>query len=748
MTLEELKKRLSEELAKETPNHRLIAELTDALLDETSDEVRFSVDAQHINRLGLELVGKQETAVSELIKNAYDADATEVLVEFENYKSRGGKLVISDNGNGMSSDVIRRSWMRLSTDEKNEHPTSPVFGRLRAGKKGIGRFSAQRLGKRLKLESNVAGNATGIRVLFNWDDEFKAGRNLSSIWNSISTYPKDPSEKGTKLIIEELRDRWTEAAFNKVWKSVVFLQPPFKIAKTSTEACADPGFSVAINGKSNSVVSAEFSIEKSFLQHALATITAKIDHRGVATIYLSSPKLKMDEQHVLEEEFLTVGELDFEARYFVFHASVMPGRFVREAQRMGREFGGIRVYRNGFRVLPYGDKADDWLSLGYDAGRRTILSPVNNNNFFGHVEIDKDKNPFLEETSSREGLIENEAFFELRQFTRKVIDWSAERIASVRNRKATSGQRGFQSEVRKPTEVIGDALKKIDGVEGDTRKTAGSREEVRAELNTALGELKAYEDETASRMARMLEYEDMLRILASLGISIAVFSHEIKGAQNSVNSQIALLSKAFLSLGGEESRINLLKQEVSRMFSLGGYVDALVSKHESRELKEVSVEGVIVTFIEQFATYLDRQGILFDIDVEPSHLRTCAVHRSELDSVLFNFLTNSTKSIKSARVKEPRIRISATQDGNAVVLRFEDNGRGIEEEHKERVFDAFFTTSDPDPEDISGRGTGLGLRIVSDIAEAYGGSVAIADPSDGYKCCIEFQIPVSEDQMK
>lgn len=748
MTLEELKRRLSEELAKETPNHRLIAELTDALLDETSDEVRFSVDAQHINRLGLELVGKQETAVSELIKNAYDADATEVLVEFENYKDKGGRLVISDNGNGMTSDVIRRSWMRLSTDEKNEFPTSPIFKRLRAGRKGIGRFSAQRLGKRLTLESNVAGSVTGIRVLFNWDEEFKAGRNLNSIWNSISTYPKESSKKGTKLIIDDLRDGWTDAAFKQVWKSIIFLQPPFKLAATSPKMDVDPGFSVVINGKSNSVVNTEFSIEKSFLQHALATIAAKIDENGNAHIHLSSPKLDIDEEHVLDERFLVVGELSFEARYFVYHSSVMPGRFVKDASRMGRDFGGIRVYRNGFRVLPYGEKADDWLNLSYDAALRTTLNPANNNNFFGHVAIDRDNNPYLEETSSREGLIENEAFIELHQFTRKVIDWAAQRIASVRNRKRTSGQRGFRSDVRRPSDILSEAIKSLDGGENDATSSTEDREEIRAKLSAVIGEVKTYEDEATSRIQSMLDYEEMLRVLASLGISISVFSHEIKGAQNGVNTQIALISSEFLSLGGERSRLNSLKEALDRLFSLGGYVDALVSKHESRELKEVSVLGVIESFVNQFKAYLDRQGVVFDTDVTPSYLRTCAIHRSELDSVLFNFLTNSTKSLKSSGLREPRIRIAATKEENWMVLRFEDNGKGIDDEYIGRVFDAFFTTSEPDPDDISGKGTGLGLRIVADIAEAYGGSVSVVSPSENYNCCIEFRIPVSEDQRK
>ena len=165
----DIKEALKKELEATHPDVKRIAELTDSLLDLATDSIRFSVDAHHINRLGLELVAKQETALSELIKNAYDADATKVEVTFKNHDEPGGQLTIRDNGSGMSAEVIKQTWMRISTNDKEKNPISFLYRRSKAGKKGIGRFAVQRLGTKLTLETEVEGSNEGIRVIFDWD---------------------------------------------------------------------------------------------------------------------------------------------------------------------------------------------------------------------------------------------------------------------------------------------------------------------------------------------------------------------------------------------------------------------------------------------------------------------------------------------------------------------------------------------------------------------------------------------------
>ncbi|MEQ1119865.1 ATP-binding protein [Acinetobacter junii] len=130
------KLKIKKELEKEQPDWALIEKLSSTVIDSKEDSLRFHVDAGHINKLGFELVGKQETALMELIKNAYDADATEVTVDFFNAEKEGGTLVIQDNGSGMDLETIKTAWMNISTDFKQENKISPKYGRVRAGRKG------------------------------------------------------------------------------------------------------------------------------------------------------------------------------------------------------------------------------------------------------------------------------------------------------------------------------------------------------------------------------------------------------------------------------------------------------------------------------------------------------------------------------------------------------------------------------------------------------------------------------------
>lgn len=753
---EQAKTDLLKELAKSNSDPRMLSSLSDALLDSAEGSVRFTVDAQHINRLGLELVGKQETALSELVKNAYDADATTVDVSFTNYDQPGGILVIRDNGSGMTAQTIRNTWMRLSTNDKGDNPVSPRFGRRRAGRKGIGRFAVQRLGKTLLLETGLKGDKEGIRVRFNWEGEFTAGTNLNQVWHEIETYPKDPETSGTTLNIQDLRDRWTEVAFDRVWKSILFLQPPFAASKKK-DANIDE-FSVRINGVNSGKRRIDLNLENSFLAHALAEITGTVDGSGVGTFKVKSDKLGMDETFVSDSKYFLTGPLELQTKYFIYLAETMSGISVRLAAEMGRAYGGVRVYRNGFRVLPYGEPHDDWLKLAEDAARRNVLVPANNFSFFGHVDLDSINNPLLEETSSREGFIENEAFAELQLFTRRCIEWAVLEVAAVRKRKTTASQPGFTSTApNKPSEAIRQKLsefKREAASEGSSVPEPDKPDEPKASPSDSssteklLGELledaEAFEQDVNDRLNRSIEYESMLRILASLGISISIFGHEIKSATTGVDNSLALASIDTDELKDEAERalihedLGKIKSATDRIFDLGSYVEALISRTRSRALTRVHLNASVDRFVTQFKTYLQKRHIEFEVDIVPYDLMTPAMHASEFDSVLFNLLTNAAKAIDKAQPVKPKLKITGRDDGEFIVVGFQDNGTGVADKIKGRVFEPFFTTTEQDGDSISGIGTGLGLKIVADISSAYGGRASLLDQvDDGYSTHFE-----------
>ncbi len=705
-----IKEVIARELAKTDPDWRLVENVTKSAVEADPENVRFTVDAGHIQRLGAELVGKQDTALSELIKNSFDSDATEVRLKFSYQDRMGGTLVIEDNGSGMTDDVIRESWMRISTDAKISAPVSPRFGRARAGRKGIGRFSVQRLGKSLRFE-------------------------------------KEPDDHGTKLSIFDLRDPWSDYALERVWRSVLLLQPPFPVAKTKASKSiyeADPGFSVVINGKSRDQVSTEYSIESRFLSQAIAIVEAEIDQKGVATFRVRAEKLGLNDKQIVEEKYPAVGAVKLSAHYFIYLPGTLSGMSPVVAAEMGRQYGGIRIYRNGFRVLPYGERRDDWLELDRDTSRRALLVAAANLNFFGEVQLSTDENPDFEETSSREGLVENPAYFQLKDFARAALEWAAKRVAAVRKRKQTSGQRDFIAETRRPSEVLTDVINKISA----GNATAAPTRDPTPDLKIVQKIIADFEQATVQKEAEALEYQEMLRLLASLGLSISVFGHEVKGARESVRAHVQVIAREIAKVNDAKVRASLdnyfdrLGTAMNRVFDVGGYIGGLMSSTESRDLQTLSVSGALEQFADQFEEYMSKQGVEIDVDKDiPPSIRTMEMHASELDAVLLNFLTNSIKSMRLAQTEHRKVRITAERDGNHVLIIFEDNGAGIAPEIEDRIFDAFFTTTSGASDDgIAGPGTGLGLRIVSDIAESYGGDVTVGKPSHGYNCRMEFRI--------
>jgi hypothetical protein len=338
-----LKTALQQELTKEPLNFERISDLHDRLLALDPQATRFTVDAQHIHRLGFELVGKQETALSELIKNAYDADATYINIDFKDYNKPGGTLTINDDGNGMTLLDIRQNWMRLSTSDKEKNPLSPRYGRSRAGRKGIGRFAVERLGKQLLLETKKQNETKEIRVHFDWENQYKSDKLLTRIINPIEQISAEQKAHGTTLKIGKLRDKWTQNDFIQIWKSVLFLQPPFEIplrhraSKNDNDTYTpDPGFKVRLNGELRNEAVPEFSIEKSFLANRTALIKGWIDAKGKGHFHVHSEILEFEEQQESEDNYQEVGSLEFEISYFIYNSKLMPS--VHQARQFGKNW--------------------------------------------------------------------------------------------------------------------------------------------------------------------------------------------------------------------------------------------------------------------------------------------------------------------------------------------------------------------------------------------------------------------------
>ena len=262
---EQIREKLQQLLDSHSNDYNQILLLSNKLAEFDKEHVRFSIDGGLIDRLGNELVARQETAVSELVKNCYDADATHVTLTFRNTDSIGGELLIEDNGTGMTEQQLRDGFMRISSSEKIKNPVSAIYHRKRAGKKGIGRFSVQRLGRKLIIQTFTANANTGFELCIDWNS-YAENIELGFVANTIKLIPKRDFV-GTRLLIKDLRDRWPEASISRIYQYVSDVIQPHDIFRSKKEnSSADIGMEVLFylnNLKSATII--QYTIKGRFM---------------------------------------------------------------------------------------------------------------------------------------------------------------------------------------------------------------------------------------------------------------------------------------------------------------------------------------------------------------------------------------------------------------------------------------------------------------------------------------------------
>ncbi|MEJ7820669.1 MAG: ATP-binding protein [Chitinophagaceae bacterium] len=758
--ISELKAKLSEEIKKEVSNNNVILSLSNEIAKLDEKNIRFSVDAGIINRLGKELVGRHETAVSELVKNAYDADATEVKLVFENAWQPNGKLLIEDNGVGMTRDQLINGFMRLSSSEKIHNPISDRYKRIRAGRKGIGRFATQRLGNKLTIITQTLNSESAIKLTINWE-EFITDIDLLIITNQIETISKT-KEEGTDLIIEGLREGWSDVMIKRVFRYTSELLQPFPLSKKrkeKKEESIDPGFKSYYFRKEKEEIIPIIDEEGAIFKHALAEIEGYVMDDGQGCWALKSEKLNFPQEVFLignnekdrddnSAPFNLIKGLHFKSYYFIYDANLFaPGTFtfIRD---LGYEKGGIKLYRNGFRVLPYGEQADDWLALDKSNNRNIVLGPHANRYFFGFVELE-DKTGNFEETSSREGLIENDALKELVNFVYLSILSAVIKISELRGRKAIASQKDYTRKEIDPTEKVEKALSKMDELFEEEETTSDDNStnyhQSKEKFKEAFNEFKQAREEEKVKNKNLIDENNMLRILAGLGLVIGEFVHEIHRFLPGFDAEINFLKNAVKDIKGVYQRVELLGTNIKSFTSYTSYFDKAISRNVIRELQSIELRDVVKDFGRVIENDLKRSKIILqDPEFDGYDLFTTPMHPSEWASILFNLYTNSKKAIKRKK-REGKIFIKCGKTDKNVYLEFSDNGDGVPKESESLIFNAFFTTtsaanhSGNDADSLIG--TGLGLKIVKDIIEFYGGQIFVIDTTEGYNTTFRIEIP-------
>ena len=415
-------------------------------------EVFFNVDSRLLFELGEKLVTNRAVALAELVKNAYDADATYVDISMKNIKKPGGTIRIVDNGLGMTLSTFKRTWMRIATIEKEENPISKKYNRKKAGEKGIGRFACRRLSKRLKMISIAEtdrGTKEELTATFEWPS-FTPGSDVDEIPVRYSVKTVDREiQTGTTLVLKDTNDAWTAWDIKHLRNELAELISPTTFEperrlKVPPEGY-DPGFRIKkfycpeFPGKA-------MRLDITFFKNAWAKLSGRVDEDGIATYevrVINKIINKLEKKFKKSDAFKYLKNIEMEIYLFTYRSDLFKdsGFAVGKAREVGHERGGVKVYADNFRVFGYGQKGDDWLKV--DSSRARSLTVLDaevmeyveedkrpglrlfmNHQLFGHVAFKRTDNPMLEITINRERLIENDGFEELRIFARLGIDFA------------------------------------------------------------------------------------------------------------------------------------------------------------------------------------------------------------------------------------------------------------------------------------------------------------------------------------
>ncbi len=718
-----------------------------------SEKVGFTVDSALLLELGERLVAKRSVALSELIKNAYDADATEVIVTFDRVNEPNGIITIEDNGSGMSLEVLKGSWMRIASDYKVKNPVSPIHNRPRTGEKGVGRFAVRRLAEELWVHSVAKVSETiwqETDVHFDWN-QFKPGQDLAEVSCELSVRNYDKLlPTGVRLTLSRVRDAWTVDDFNNVRNELLDLQPPYPLALRQTEGipASDPGFRVLLIAPDFPRFEGE--VTEQFLSAAWGQLTADVAPDGRPSYSL---RVRTQSEPISfsppETVFPDLAGARLYVYYHLYKGTDDTGIDTRSAQRVGRRFGGVAIYQDGFRVFPYGEPSFDWLSLDRDRARRiTFVPPLlknllpngnggrpmlnipGNNQLFGGVHISKHKHPGIIPTLNREGLLENASLEQLRQFVRLGIDWMTVERHRLESRVKSGQEPANYMDRESPVAFVNRAVTEV-------RKALEECPSPRATetINQVLNEVQSFvESSTEEQMSKI----NMLRVLASVGTMVVVFVHQIRGIidgfRESARSMERLKSGSTpTEIGSVQSR---LESWVQVMEAQGSLIGVLLGPDARQRRRQWVLRPFVDRLLSAFDHYCRTNGIELSNSV-PSHARTPPMFEGEVYSILINLLTNALKAVRGQPIRA--IEVGAEQQSNSFRLWIRDTGVGLAVSERNRVFEPFYTTSRPDP--VLGIGTGLGLTIVKDIIDENGGTVQFIDTDSRWRTCIEIRLP-------
>lgn len=833
-------------------------------------KVNFEVGAKAARLIGRENIPDVDGALTELIKNAYDADASCVYVDFdmrfldipskisaeafldvlsqkdykkviECYDHENGmlyrqknlseekkkelqtilfsynKIVVADNGTGMSLDIVLSSWMQIATSDKEKHVKSNK-GRVKTGAKGIGRFALDKLSQNSLMFTQSAGSPS-VRWTIDWE-QFSSAKILREVNADVTQgdfclvdvlrkYADRTKldellahnwETGTLFVLSPTREAWSTRLFEKVNTNMKSINPLGSVDQFDviinnrfysqysyqTEVVAidkrdyDYKITVVYDGENELAIEilrnefdgskryATFSLGDNEQRFALSdfwgrsafadTPYRKIDYcTGTHKIMLPVDSFIETENYDLVQ---AVGPFSAELYFVKNGKSDFP--FIKDVPTRHRKellnrFSGVKLYRDNFKVRPYGDEGShyDWLELNERANKspagvshKSGAWRVLPYQMIGAVKISRIDNVALFDMANREGLTPNEAYFHFVhmlqeaiarfEFDRQYIYREYDKWKKECEAKIASASERIKEDVRSKSNQHNNIRSNYNT---DLRNSEKENEATKENRFTEQ-EYRQTVDELMREAERELKTKQTLEALSSAGVILNTFFHEFSGISTALHTRgsqmrarldYALQGKAFegptfldpyRKLEAFDKVDNLLDGWLKIVLDAVG--------KESFQTERLSVVDEANRIIASWTQLLEEKQINIDFTVkniseDGGYLKIAVV---DFYIIINNFILNSVWFLEKSEQHSREVHFYLEEDNNALVFRMMNNGPALDIKYHDQPMLIFEIGESTKP-----HGTGLGLWLMRDAVERNDGEIKIVEYVDGF--CLE-----------
>lgn len=702
----------------------------------------FSVDSALLQELGERLVTTPHVALAELVKNSYDADATEVNIIIRESEEGGPEIEVRDNGCGMTLKQIREFWMRIGNTHKDSEQHSKLYGRPLTGSKGIGRFCVRRLGTRVKLESGaMSGRGLEFNALeIDWT-KFIPGEDVATVPVVGTSQVKSGGKTGVKLIMSgSRRSEWHSLEDQRSY-AYLLRQLATLAANRGTKRRGfepDPGFRIILNAPALEYGAAlaglvdddedgwAVDIRERLMNAGWALLTAHVgkDGKVQCTLDAAPPVGKRD--FTSNHKFASLRDVSLRLAIFVEN---VPGwnrneKLVPANKLSGilNDWGGVQLRYREMRMFPYGDSRDDWLRIEKDRARRlgkppqddlinfantikartpldpgrVLLNMLSQRAYLGAVEIGESQKG-LDAKADREGFVENTTFNEVREFARFAIDWAMiwrdfaviekEKERAERFRKEL--ERGTGGKPIPPAEQSEVALKILRQGVAQLRAAQDRNDPfsiTKEEVKNLASAASLLESEIKTSRADVLRFQ----LVASASTLSLLYHHEVKYLAQTLTSLTADLHEAIRDLKGTmKARCQEVLESVSSAKESLDALGDLTQDMGILDRKAVAGPLDLARQTERAVARFQRVATAYRVDISQridDGLLVGPMLKGELAAILLNVLSNAIKAVIAGGASKSLIELHAYQSRKKICLDVKDNGIGLSSEERKTVF--------------------------------------------------------------